>query len=476
MRTQRTTALAVLIALVVGACSNSSSPAPSFGGSAALATPGPSALAVASATAVASTASTASIPPPSPTPLPVDPAEAVIPNVEAGASITFWTFYLSPTFDQYVMDTIDRFKATYPGVEVKWEDRQATFQQDLGKAFTTGKAPDVINLSAKEGWVSDYAAKGRLLGLTKAVPTPVQEGYFPGLWNEQLVKGVNFQFPWYQELDVELINKRLYEQTGLTVAQFPKKIEGLPALCKTIKEKTGTLCDIHLSVNDLLTQMVYEGDVDVINDAGTAFTFDSPAGVAWLQMYVDMVAAGTVDGTVLTAKDDRVGMLLFSAGRAAFYRTGPNLVYEIRSNNATLYGDLAMQPVPIGKSGVLGTGLMSISVNGSTKFPNASIALAQFFTNPRSMVQFSKRVAIYPSSPAAYDDPFFSAVPTAVEGSARPLAEGIVSMYADIVPTIPKQADVNQIVLNAVEQALYNKVPAKRALSDAVAAANKRIR
>jgi len=31
-------------------------------------------------------------------------------------------------------------------------------------------------------------------------------------------------------------------------------------------------------------------------------------------------------------------------------------------------------------------------------------------------------------------------------------------------------------VLNAVEQALYNKVPAKRALSDAVAAANKRIR
>ena len=63
--------------------------------------------------------------------------------------------------------------------------------------------------------------------------------------------------------------------------------------------------------------MVYEGDVDVINDAGTAFTFDSQAGVDWLQMYVDMVAAGTVDNTVLTTKDDRVGLLLFSAGQAA---------------------------------------------------------------------------------------------------------------------------------------------------------------
>ena len=68
------------------------------------------------------------------------------------------------------------------------------------------------------------------------------------------------------------------------------------------------VCDIRLTVNDLLAQMVYEGNVKVINDDGKAFTFDSPEGVAWLQMYVDMVKAGTVDNTVLTTKDDRVGL------------------------------------------------------------------------------------------------------------------------------------------------------------------------
>jgi len=155
--------------------------------------------------------------------------------------------------------------------------------------------------------------------------------------------------------------------------------------------------------------------------------------------------------------------------------TGPNLVREVKSNNATLYDNLAMQPSPVGKSGVLGKGLMSISVNKATKFPNASIALAQFFTNPRSMVQFAKQVSVYPSSAAAYDDPFFSDVPTAVEDSARPLAEGIISTYQDIVPTIPKKADVNEVVLKAIEQALFNKVPAQQALSDAVKAANKLI-
>ncbi len=430
----------------------------------------PSTAASASASAAASEAAA------SPTALPVDPKEAVIPNVEQGASITFWTFYLSPTFDQYIKDTIDRFKATYPGVEVKWEDHQATFQQDLNNKFAAGSAPDVINLSVSEGWVADYAGQGLLLGLNDTVPKSVQDIYFPGLWNEQLVNGQNFQFPWYQGLNVELINKKIYtDQAGLNVDDFPTKWTDLPSLCQTIKTNTkGTLCAIRLTVNDLLAQMVYEGKVDVINSAGTAFTFNSAAGVSWLQQYVDMVTAGTVDNSILTTSDDRVGLLLFSAGQAPFYQTGPNLAREVKSNNPTLYDNLAMKPAPVGLSGVLGKGLMSLSVNKSTKYPNASLALAQFFTNPRSMVQFSKQVAVYPSSPSAYDDPFFSAVPSTIEDSARPLAKGIIATYADIVPTIPKKKDVNDIVFKAIQSALFAtpKVPAQKALDDAVAAAN----
>jgi len=468
MRTYRTIALATLLALVAGACGSTASPAPSTGASAAAAaTPAATAAASEVATPAASVA---------PTPLPVDPAEAVIPNVEQGASITFWTFYLSPTFDQYIKDTIDRFKATYPGVEVKWEDHQATFQQDLNNAFAAGIAPDVINLSVSEGWVSDYAGQGLLLGLNDTVPKSVQDIYFPGLWNEQLVNGQNFQFPWYQGLNVELINKKIYaDQAGLNVADFPTKWTDLPSLCQTLKDKASSLCALRLTVNDLLSQMVYEGNVDVINDAGTAFTFNSAAGVSWLQQYVDMVAAGTVDNSILTTTDDRVGLLLFSAGQAPFYQTGPNLAREVKANNPTLYDNLAMQPAPVGLSGVLGKGLMSISVNKSTKYPNASLALAQFFTNPRSMVQFAKQVSVYPSSPSAYDDPFFSDVPSAIEDSARPLAKGIISTYQDIVPTIPKKKDVNDIVLKAVESALFNGVAAQTALDDAVAAANKLI-
>ena len=93
------------------------------GGSTATPTPAPTAApTTAPTTAPASQPASeapASVAPASPTPLAPDPAEAVIPNVEANAEITFWTFYLSPTFDQYIKDTITRFEATYPTVKVK---------------------------------------------------------------------------------------------------------------------------------------------------------------------------------------------------------------------------------------------------------------------------------------------------------------------------------------------------------------------
>jgi ABC-type glycerol-3-phosphate transport system substrate-binding protein len=185
-----------------------------------------------------------------------------------------------------------------------------------------------------------------------------------------------------------------------------------------------------------------------------------------------MVKDGTVDKTVLVAEQDRVGLDLFVSGNAAFYQTGPNLIREVRANNPALYGYLAAVPAPVGKSGVLGKGLMGISVKKDTKFPKAAIALAQFFTNPRSMLEFSKIVAIYPSTPASYDDPFFSTPSLAIEDSAKPIAKEIISKYADIVPTIPKKADVNEIVLKHIQDALFNDVPVQQALSDAVKEAN----
>ncbi|HMB24026.1 MAG TPA: sugar ABC transporter substrate-binding protein [Anaerolineales bacterium] len=421
------------------------------------------------------------------TPMPGPNPEAVIEGVEDGAEITIWTFWLSPTFDDYVKSTIARFNETYPGVKVNWEDHQASFQDDLKAAFAAGTAPDVINLSVGEGWVSDYATQGLLLPLDDAVPQEVKDVYFPNLWTQQLVDGKNYQFPWYNFVGVELINTQIFTGTpqtdadgkitytggaGLKLEDFPKTVQELPALCKTIKEKTGKLCDIRMTVNDLLAQMVYEGNVKVYDEKEKKFTFDSPEAVEWLNMYVGMVKDGTVDQKILVAEQDREALDLFTSGQAPFYQTGPNLIRVVRENNPGLYGYLAVAPQPVGKSGITAKGGMGISVSAQTKYPKAAIALAQFFTNPKSMVEFAKVVSVYPSSPSAFDDPFFSAKPVAIEDFAKPAAKEYISKLADIVPLIPQKGDVNAIVLRHIQDALFNGVDPQTALTEAVTEAN----
>ena len=341
------------------------------------------------------------------------------------------------------------------------EDHQATFQDDLKNAFNAGNAPDVINLSVGEGWVSDYATRDLLLPLD-SVSQEVKDSYFEGLWKSQNVDGKNYQFPFYQGVSVELINKRHFEAAGLDPAAFPTKVEELPALCQTLKEKANVVCDIRLTVNDLLAQMVYEGNVKVLSDDGSAFTFDPPDAVSWLQMYVDMVAAGTVDNTTLTTKDDRVGLLIFSAGQAPFYQTGPNLIREVKANNAQLYGDLAVVPAPVGKSGVIGKGLMGMSVKADTKFPNASMALAQFFTNARAPDRAVQAVGGLSVVEEGVRGSVLQRRIDAIEDSAGERRRGD-RRCADIVPTIPNKGEVNAVVLAAVEKALFGGVPAQQA-------------
>ena len=61
---------------------------------------------------------------------------------------------------------------------------------------------------------------------------------------------------------------------------------------------------------------------------------------------------------------------------------------------------------------------------------------------------------------------------TAMGRRLAELAREIIENQQNIMPPIPEAADVNDIVRQAVEAALFGGVPAQEALSDAVEQAN----
>jgi putative chitobiose transport system substrate-binding protein len=395
---------------------------------------------------------------------------ALIPNVEEGAEITFWTYFLSPTFDEYIRDTIARFNEVYPGVTVNWEDRQATLQDEYRNSLAAGNAPDVVNLSTR--WVPEFAQNDQLINMSEALPPEAQEQYFPSLFEQVQVDGQSYQVPWYQALSIYAINTELIEQASLTVEDMPTNYEELRQVCQTLVDQANTQCGLRLNADNILSDMAYQGGVQVMNEDGTEFTFNSPEGVEWLQYWADMVKNNLTARDLILAAEDRPGLERFSAGQLPFYATGPQLIRIIKENNPNLYPKLAISPVPVGESGAIPPSSMSIAVSKQTEYPNASLALATFFTNPDSMTEFAKLVPVFPSTPESYEDPFFSEPGELIEDQPRALAQETIGQQADILPEIPQAREVNEIVRQAVEQALFSDVTPEQALEEAAAEAN----
>jgi putative chitobiose transport system substrate-binding protein len=410
------------------------------------------------------------------TPTPGPNPEAAIGDVEEGAEITFWTFYLSPTFDEYIKSTIARFNEAYPGVTVNWEDRQATLQEEYRNSLAAGNAPDVVNVPT--GWVQEFAQADQLINMSEALPAEVQEQYYPDLFNQLNVGGASYQVPWYQAVDAYLVNTDVISKAGYTLDMLPKTFDEQKSFCLDFFEKSGTPCALRMQTDNLLQTIAYEGGVEVMNADGSAFSFDSPEAVQWLQDYVDLNNAGAIhkDIVLLNSADVRIGLERFTSGQAPFYVTGPQLIRVVRESNPGLYGYLAMVPRAVGRSEALPPVSMSIVASKSTKYPRAAAALAAFFSNPQSMLEFSKLVSIYPSTPASYEDSFFTQQPVAIEDQIRPIAESIISQQKNILPEISNQAEVNEVVRQAIEAALFGGVDPQTALSDAVAQANELIK
>jgi putative chitobiose transport system substrate-binding protein len=393
--------------------------------------------------------------------------EAVIAGVEDGAEITFWTFFLSPTFDEYIQNTIARFNEAYPGVTVNWEDRQGTLQEEYRNSLAAGNAPDVVNIPTD--WVPEFAQAGQLINMSESLPEGVRDQWFPGLFEQATVDGASYQAPWYQALDIYLINTQLLDQAGLTPDDLPTDVYDLTETCRTIVEATNVPCG--LRVANIINGMIYEAGSPILSEDGSEYVFNTPESVRWLEFYQQMVSEGLTSEDILL-DNDRLGLDQFIAGQVPFYVTGPQLIREVRSGNPGLYGYLAVRPQALGVSQTLPPVSMSIVVSEQTQYPNASLALASFFTNAQSMLEFSKIVSIFPSTPASYEDPFFTQPSVAIEDSGRPLAEGIISTQRNLAPEIPNRADVDAILREMFEEVVIGGADPQTALDAAVAEAN----
>ena len=371
----------------------------------------------------------------------------------SASAIQFWTMQLQPERTPFFNQLIANFEKENAGVKVNWVDIPwEAMESKILTAVSANTAPDVVNLNPL--FASQLAAKNAWLSLNDQVDPAIQAQYLPKMWEANSLDGSTFGLPWYLTTRITIYNQDLLKKAG--ISKPPATYEELAQAAKTVKEKTGKYAFfITFSPGDsaeVLESFVQMG-VNLMDDKGQA-AFNTPAGKAAFQYWVDLYQQGLLPPEVLT-QGHRRAMELYQAGETALLGSGAEFLKNIETNAPTIAKVSATAPQISGKTGKKNVAVMNLTIPRRTKSPQEALKYALFVTNSDNQLAFAKEANVLPSTQAAIaqyiEDLKASKEKSAVQQARQVSAEQL----KDAEVLIPPMKN-----LNVLKKAIYENLAA----------------
>ncbi|MBW7921714.1 MAG: sugar ABC transporter substrate-binding protein [Rubellimicrobium sp.] len=201
--------------------------------------------------------------------------------------------------------------------------------------------------------------------------------------------------------------------------------------------------------------------------------FNSPAGVAALQWFVDIYNAGAVPAGTVNYTWDDIGQAM-AAGQLALDLDWPGFAaFYADPDSSKIAGELGFALAPVGSAGVRGawSGSHSFSVTEACDNKAAAVSLAVFLTNDDSEMM-EAQAGNLPTRTATFgevidwfnanDQPYMADMFEVWQGS---LAE------ARTPPLIPQWIEVSNVLWPQLQAAIVGEKTPQQALDDAAAQA-----
>ena len=382
--------------------------------------------------------------------------------------LEFWTMQLQPKFNDYFKNAIGKFEAANPGTKVHWVDVPwSGMQGKIQAAMGAKTAPDVVNLNPD--FAIQLAARNAWLDLDTALKKGESKEYLPKIWQAGTLNGKAFSFPWYLTTNVTIYNQDLFTKAG--IAKPPTTYQELAQVAKQIKDKTGKYAFFTTFVpedsNDVLESLVQMG-VTLVDAKGKA-AFNTPAGKAGFQYWVDLYKNGLLPREALT-QGHQQGIQSYQSGETAMLSAGAPFINTIVENAPQIGKVSAIAPQITGQTGKKGVAVMNLVIPKSTKMPDLAVKFALFITNAANQVAFAQASDTLPSQTQAVAE-YKSKL--ASSGDKSTLAQGKLISAEQLA-----QADVLVAPLknlNVLKKAIYDNLQSamlgEKTVEQAVAAA-----
>lgn len=373
-----------------------------------------------------------------------------------GQTIEFWQFATDPAIKPTINAMVAEFETANPGVEINVTDLTWSHgHEKIVLAFASGEAPDVVELGSD--WIAQFAATGHLediSGYLKEDSADLQ-GLSMAYWNEGL-----FAYPWYLGTRVMFYNNDLIEQAGyakgfqpLTDSEFRKLTTKVRKLAPDIYGWGTNSPEKHRLYKKFLP-FLWTSKAQILSDDGRYCVISSEYAVQSLKYYVFLCQ---ITGYLDTQRgiDDA-----FLDGKIGAILSGDWLLKRIKTQNHQINFSTGLFP---------GTGFPGISFMGgeflavAKQSPEKELAMKfiKFICSPENQVRFCKaNQTANPSSKIAQKDQFFQSDP-----NMKTFIQQI--RMANHPPVHPRWVEIEAVIEEAVENALFKGYNAGRALHEA---------
>lgn len=378
---------------------------------------------------------------------------ACAPNKQPD-EIVFWQFW--PL--EVISPLVRQFEAENPGLRVRVE--QLTWDSGKDKitaAVAAGQPPDLCELGST--YMPRFLASGALADWSAGVAD--LRGSMRG-WELCTIGDAIYGLPWVLGTRALFYNKTLMARARLDPEKPPETWDELERAAARVQRLGGGVHGYGVSLND--RQKLFKkfmpyawGNGGEILSAGLdSARFDSPENIAALEFYLRLRKVGTLG---LQDALDRE----FKEGRLGFQISGAWLFKQIPNDAPGLRYGVALVPKPSTLSGTHASfagGEVLVSFHNSRRKEGA-LRLARFLVQPEHALALAQS--------AMSVQPAFVDADTAAFYRERPEQQVMIRQFATarFTPNHPEWDAMEQAIEDEVEQALYDRKSAAKAVADA---------
>jgi multiple sugar transport system substrate-binding protein len=327
---------------------------------------------------------------------------------DAGAETAVVRFWAFGREGELVRRLVPEFEARHPGIRVEVQQIPWTAAHEkLLTAYVGDAVPDVAQLGTT--WVPELVALGALApldGRIAASAAVVEEDYFPGAWQVNLLDGATWGVPWYVDTRVLFYRTDLVPREGWPPRTWA---EWRTAMEEIRRAGPDDRYPVLLPIDEWAYPVVLgmQTGAGLLADGGRRGDFRAPAFRRAMAFYTGLFADG------LAPPLDQAGLVnlyqQFADGTYAMVITGPWNLGEFHARlPASMEGRWSTAPLPApraedGYPGASLAGGTSLVLFRHAAQPEAAWRWIEYLSEPAQQARFHELTGGLPARESAWE-------------------------------------------------------------------------